>query len=104
MYAIVQTGGRQFRLSPQETVKIPKVEAPVGGTVELDQVLLVHGDGGLAVGRPLVEGAKVLAEVVDQGREEKIVVFQKKRRKRFTRKRGHRQPFTEIRVKEILSA
>lgn len=104
MYAIVQTGGLQFRVRPEETLRIPRVETPVGATLELDRVLLVHGDSGLTVGRPLVEGAKVLAEVLEQGREGKIVVFHKKRRKRFQRKKGHRQPFTEIRVKEILSA
>ena len=104
MYAIVQTGGRQFRVEPDETLKIPKVETAVGKTVELDQVLLVHGDSGVAVGRPTVEGARVLAEVVQQGRDEKVLVFHKKRRKRYQKKRGHRQPFTEIRVKEIRSA
>ncbi|NNE44160.1 MAG: 50S ribosomal protein L21, partial [Gemmatimonadetes bacterium] len=66
-------------------------------------VLLVSADSGTSVGRPTVAGAKVVAEVLAQGRESKVIVFQKKRRKRFQRKRGHRQPFTEIRVKEILS-
>ena len=104
MYAIVETGGRQFRVEPAKTLRIPKVEAPVGGTLELDTVLLVQGASGLSVGRPRVDGAKVVAEVVKQGREDKIVIFKKKRRKRFQKKAGHRQPFTEIRVKEILSA
>jgi len=104
LYAIVETGGRQFRMEPEKTLRIPKVETPVGGTLELDTVLLVQGDSGLSVGRPRLDGAKVVAEVVKQGREEKVVVFKKKRRKRYQKKNGHRQPFTEIRVKEILSA
>jgi len=104
VYAIVQTGGRQFRVAPEEKLRIPKVEAPVGGTVELDRVLLVQGDSGVTVGKPTVAGARVVAEVVLQGREDKILVFHKKRRKRYQKKRGHRQPFTEIRVREIVSA
>ncbi len=104
VYAIVQTGGRQFRMEPDKTLKIPKVETAVGETLELDSVLLIHGDSGVSVGKPQLEGAKVVAEVVDQGRDPKILVFHKKRRKRYQKKRGHRQPFTEIRVKEILSA
>ena len=102
MYAIVQTGGRQFRMAPEETVRIPKIEANVGSRLELDQVLLVQGEAGVKLGRPTVQGAKVLAEVVDQGREEKIIVFHKRRRKRYQKKNGHRQPFTEIRVTDIV--
>ena len=104
MYAIVETGGRQFRVEPDEILRIPKVERPVGNTVELDRVLLVHGGSGVTVGKPTVEGARVLAEVVSQGRDRKVVVFHKKRRKRYKKKAGHRQPFTEIRVKEIVPA
>ena len=103
MYAIVQTGGRQFRLVPDEKIRIPKIEAEVGSQVELDHVLMVQGDSGTKFGRPTVEGAKVLAEVVSQGREEKIIVFHKRRRKRYQKKNGHRQPFTEIRVTSIVS-
>ena len=110
MYAIVETdpypphieyAADQLTLVDGGTTK---VETPVGGTVELDSVLLVQGSSGLSVGRPRVEGAKVVAEVVKQGREDKIVIFKKKRRKRFQKRAGHRQPLTEIRVKEILSA
>jgi large subunit ribosomal protein L21 len=104
LYAIVQTGGRQFRLEPDSTVRIPQVPTAVGETLELDRVLLVQSDSGISVGRPLVEGARVLAEVVRQGRDAKVIVFHKKRRKRYQKKQGHRQPFTEIRVKEIVSA
>jgi large subunit ribosomal protein L21 len=104
VYAIVQTGGRQFRAEPEATLRIPKLEAEPGDTVELDRVLLVQGDAGVTVGQPTVSGAKVVAEVLDQGRDRKILVFHKKRRKRYQKKNGHRQPFTEIRVKEIVGA
>ena len=103
MYAIVQTGGRQFRLEPDATLEIPKIELEPGETVEFDQVLLVGGDDGITVGKPRIEGARVLAEVMVQGREKTIVVFHKKRRKRYQKRNGHRQPFTQIRVKEIVS-
>jgi large subunit ribosomal protein L21 len=103
VYAIVQTGGRQFRVAPDEKVKIPKIEAPVGGTIELDRVLLVQGETGVTVGKPTVAGARVVAEVVGQGREPKILVFHKKRRKRYQKKRGHRQAFTEIQVRKIVA-
>ena len=102
MYAIVKTGGRQFRMTPEETLRIPKIDAAVGAKLELDHVLLVQGDAGMKLGRPVVEGAKVLAEVVSQGRDEKIIVFHKRRRKRYQKKNGHRQPFTEIRVQKIV--
>jgi large subunit ribosomal protein L21 len=80
VYAIVQTGGRQFRVEPEKTFRIPKLDVAVGGMVELDQVLLVEGESGVSVGQPRVKGAKVVAEVVAQGREAKILVFHKKRR------------------------
>lgn len=102
MYAIVHTGGRQFRAEPEATMRIPKLEGEPGQTVELDHVLLVQGDSGVSIGKPTVEGAKVVAEVVRQGRDDKVIVFHKKRRKRYQKKNGHRQPFTEIRVKEIV--
>lgn len=103
MYAIVHTGGRQFRMEPDQLIRIPKLAQEIGATVRLDSVLMVQGAGGTNVGRPHVEGAAVVAEVVSQGRDPKVVVFHKKRRKRYQKKNGHRQPFTEIRVKEIVS-
>lgn len=102
MYAIVHTGGRQFRMEQDALVRIPKVEAEIGQTLELDRVLMIQGKSGTTVGTPTVDGAKVVAEVLEQGREKKIVVFKKKKRKRYQRKAGHRQPFTTVRVKEIV--
>ena len=102
MYAIVHTGGRQFRMEQDATVRIPKLEAEIGQTLELDRVLMIQGKSGTTVGTPTIDGAKVVAEVLEQGREKKIIVFKKKKRKRYTRKAGHRQPFTTVRVKEIV--
>lgn len=102
MYAIVHTGGRQFRMEQDATVRIPKLEAEIGQTLELDRVLMIQGKSGTTVGTPIVAGAKVVAEVLEQGREKKIVVFKKKKRKRYKKKAGHRQPFTTVRVKEIV--
>ncbi len=101
MYAIVQTGGHQFKVQPEEKLRIPKIDAAVGSKLELDRVLLVGDGDKLRVGSPLVQGVKVLAEVLSQGREEKVIVFHKKRRKRYQKKNGHRQPFTEIRIQGI---
>jgi large subunit ribosomal protein L21 len=90
-------------MEPDQVVRIPKLDQEVGATVRLDRVLMVQNSGSVIVGRPQVEGAAVVAEVVAQGRDAKILVFHKKRRKRYQKKNGHRQPFTEIRVKEIVS-
>lgn len=102
MYAVVQTGGHQYRVQPSEKLRIPKVEVPVGGTVTFDQVLLVEDAGKVRVGTPVLAGATVVAEVLSQGRADKILVFHKKRRKRYQKKNGHRQPFTEIKIQSIL--
>ena len=102
MYAVVQTGGRQFRVQPEEIVRIPKVETPVGETLEFDRVLMIEDGGTVRVGNPVVAGARVVAEVLSQGRDAKIIVFHKKKRKRYQKKNGHRQPFTEIRIQSIV--
>ena len=102
MYAVVQTGGHQFRVQPEEKVRIPKVETPVGETLEFDRVLMIEDAGSVRVGTPILEGARVVAEVLSQGRDAKIIVFHKKKRKRYQKKNGHRQPFTEIRIQSIV--
>jgi len=102
VYAVVQTGGRQFRVQPEEKVRIPKLEIPVGGTIEFDRVLMIEDGGTVRVGTPVLDGARVVAEVLSQGRDAKILVFHKKKRKRYQKKNGHRQPFTEIRIQSIV--
>lgn len=101
MYAIVMTGGKQYKVAPGDTFKVETLEGEKGQVVELSEVLLVEKDGAVTVGAPRVSGAKVTAEVVRQGRGKKILVFKHKRRKSYRKMNGHRQNFTELLVKEI---
>jgi large subunit ribosomal protein L21 len=101
MYAVIQTGGKQYRVQPGETVQVEKLEAEVGKTVEFNEVLLVADGDNVRLGTPHVAGAKVVAEVMDQGRGTKILVYKYRRRKAWHRKQGHRQPFTALKVTEI---
>ena len=101
MYAVVRTGGKQVRVTPGNAVRVEKLPGAVGESIELDQVLLVGGEGETRVGTPLVEGVKVVGTITDQGRGPKLTVFKMKRRKGYRRKMGHRQDYTEIRVDAI---
>lgn len=100
-YAIIRTGGLQFRAEPGKTIRIPSLEADVGSTVTFDEVLLGSDGSTVHAGTPLVSGARVTAEVVRHGRGDKIIVFKFKRRKNYARKQGHRQGFTEVRISDI---
>mgnify|MGYP001564577206 CR=1 FL=1 len=104
MYAIVETGGKQYRVEPGELLRVEKLPGEVGGTVELKQVRLVQGDAGLVVGRPWVERACVTAEIISQGRTRSMMIFKKKRRKNYRRTKGHRQCFTQVRITGITTA
>jgi large subunit ribosomal protein L21 len=104
MYAIIETGGKQYRVENGTLVQVESLPGEVGGTVELSQVRLVHSDNGVLVGQPLVKGAKVKAEIVDQGRTRSIMVFKKQRRKNYRRTKGHRQGFTKLRITGIETA
>ncbi len=101
MYAVVETGGKQVRMTPGESIRVEKLAGEVGEKIELSDVLLVGGEDGVKVGAPRVEGAKVTGTITDQGRHPKITVFKMKRRKGYRRKSGHRQPYTEILVDTI---
>jgi len=101
MYAVIKTGGKQYKVAPGDTLKVELLTGEKGDKVELSDVLLVEKDGSVTVGTPNVAGAKVMAEVVSQGRGRKILVFKHKRRKSYRKMNGHRQSFTEIRVNEI---
>lgn len=101
MYAIVETGGKQFRVEEGRTVKVQKLQAEAGSELVLDKILLVGEGADVTVGRPYVENAKVACEVVEHGRDKKIIVFHKRRRKDSTKKQGHRQDYTAIKVKAI---
>ena len=100
-YAVVQTGGKQYRVQPGDTVRVESVRGDQGDTIEFDQVLLISDGDKVVVGNPNVHGAKVTAEVVAQGRDDKIIVFKYKAKTRYRRKNGHRQPFTDLKVTGI---
>ena len=102
MFAVFRTGGKQFRAEPGTTLLIPTLDAEPGTTVTFDDVLLASEGGEVTVGEPLVEGAKVTAEVVAHDRTAKIIVFKRKRRKGYRRKQGHRQGYTVVRVADII--
>ena len=102
MYAVIKTGGKQYRVAANDTLIVEKLEGEAGATVEFTEVLMLGGDGGAKIGSPLIEGAKVTAEVVEQGRAKKVIAFKKRRRKNSRRKRGHRQHQTTVRIKDIV--
>ncbi len=101
MYAIIRTGGKQYQVAPGERLRVEKLEGQVGDTVEIGDVLMVVDGEQIKIGRPVVEGAKVTARIVEQGRAKKIIVFKKKRRKGYRRKQGHRQYYTALEIQEI---
>jgi large subunit ribosomal protein L21 len=100
MYAVIKTGGKQYRVNEGDRLRVEKLEGVVGDTIDFAEVLMLGGDT-VSIGTPLVSGAKVSAEIVGQGLGKKIIVFKMRRRKRYRRKNGHRQPFTELQVKGI---
>jgi large subunit ribosomal protein L21 len=103
VYAVVETGGRQYRMSAGRNVRVNRLEAEQGQQVEFEHVLLIGGDGETKIGKPFVPGAKVIATVVDQGREKKIIVLKFKPKRRYRRKAGHRQHYTQVLVNEIIA-
>ena len=100
MYAIIKTGGKQYKVSEGDVIKVEKIEAEAGDKIEFDQVLMVAGDD-VKVGSPVVEGAKVQAEVLDQKKDKKIVIFKFKAKKNYRKKKGHRQPYTLVKIEKI---
>ena len=102
MFAVIKTGGKQYRVAAEDKLKVEKVAGEPGEIIQFGEVLVVGGDN-VTLGRPTVSGASVAAEVLDQGRGPKVIAFKKRRRKNSRRKRGHRQEFTLIRITEILT-
>ena len=100
MYAIVSSGGKQFKVSKGDVLDVALLPAEVGSQIDLDQVLMIGGEQGVIVGKPLVEGAKVRATVQNHGRGKKIIVY--KHKKNYKRKQGHRQDYTRLQIDEIL--
>jgi len=102
MYAIIKSGGKQYRVQAGEQVRVEALAAEVGSTVSLEEVLLVGTGDGVKVGAPLVSGAKVKATVVSHGRGDKVKIFKLRRRKHYQRTQGHRQSYTELRIDDIV--
>ncbi|MDO8672056.1 MAG: 50S ribosomal protein L21 [Dehalococcoidia bacterium] len=103
MYATIKTGGKQYKVSVGQVIDVERLPVPVGDTVEIDRVLLVEDGGQIRVGQPVVEGAKIVAQVVRQGQGPKITVFKYKPKTRYTKKQGHRQLFTSLAIKKIVA-
>jgi large subunit ribosomal protein L21 len=100
--AVIKTGGKQYIIKPGDRLKVEKIEGEVGDMVEIKEVLLVKTDREIKIGTPLVENAKVKASIVEQGKAPKVIVFKKKPKKGYKRKKGHRQLYTTLEIKEIL--
>ena len=101
-FAVIKTGGKQYRVSPGETLRIEKLAGEVGSAVTFEEVLLIGGEGTpLQIGRPLVAGAQVEGKIKAQDREKKVIIFKFRRRKNYRRKTGHRQPFTAVEITGI---
>jgi len=101
MFAVFRSGGKQYRVTVGDLVDVEKLDVPVGEKVVIDDVLMIYGDGEVKIGTPKVEGASVVATVVDHYKGKKIIVFKFKRRKNYKRKKGHRQWYTRLRIDEI---
>lgn len=102
MYAVIRSGGKQYRVTPGQTIRLEKVAGDVGSKVELGDVLLVENEGNVQVGSPVVANAKIQATVVEHDRAKKILIFKKKRKKQYRRTQGHRQDYTSVRIDSII--
>ena len=101
MYAVIASGGKQYKVEAGQVLRLEKLAGEVGETVELTPVLMLGGEGEPQIGQPSLEGMSIKATIVEQGKAKKVMVFKKKRRKGYQVKRGHRQPFTAVRISEI---
>jgi large subunit ribosomal protein L21 len=101
MYAIIRTGGKQYQVAAGDTLRVEKLQGEVGDTIELSDVLLVADGEDVKVGQPVVDGARVVAKIAEQGKAKKVLVFKKKKRKGYRVLRGHRQLFTALTIEEI---
>ncbi|BBK40639.1 50S ribosomal protein L21 [Allostella vacuolata] len=101
MYAVIRTGGKQYKVAKDDVIVVEKLEAEPGSAITLGDVLMVGGEAGITIGSPLIAGAAVTAEVVSQGKGDKVIIFKKKRRQNYRRKRGHRQMQTVLKITGI---
>jgi large subunit ribosomal protein L21 len=101
VYAIIRTGGKQYKISPGDTIRVEKLEGKTGDLIEMQEVLC-YGEGeNVLTGKPLLPNVKIVGEIMGQRRAKKVIVFKMKRRKGYSRRQGHRQPFTTLKIKEI---
>ena len=101
MYAIIRTGGKQYQVAAGDKLRVEKLQGNVGDTVELSDILMVVDGEDVKIGQPVIEGAKVVAKITEQGKADKVIVFKMKRRKGYRVKRGHRQQYTALSIEEI---
>ncbi len=101
MYAVVATGGKQYKVKEGDVLEIEKLAGEVGAEITFDRVLMVSDGDNVSLGQPVIEGAVVSGNIVEQGKEKKVIIFKRKRRKRFRRKNGHRQMFTAVKIGSI---
>lgn len=104
MFAVIRTGGKQYRVAPDQLVTVERLDGEPGSSVTLEDVLMVGGDGAVKIGTPVLAGASVTAEVVEQTRGPKVIIFKKKRRQNYRRKKGHRQDLTVLKITAIAGA
>lgn len=103
MFAVVKTGGKQYKVAKNSIIKVEKIEGKLGSTIELDEILMLGDSSKVSfIGTPIVKGAKVTAEILNQLKDSKIIVFKKKRRQNYRRKNGHRQSITELKIIDII--
>ena len=103
MYAVIETGGKQYRVQEGDVVYVEKLDAEEGKTVDFSKVLLVSNEGNVVAGKPYVDGAKVEGTVLEQGKAKKVIVFKYKPKKNYRKKQGHRQPFTKVKIEKIFA-
>lgn len=104
MFAIIRTGGKQYKVAPDTYLQVEKLDAEVGAKINISEVLMICDGDKISVGAPVVAGAIVTAEILEQGRGEKVIIFKKRRRQNYRRKNGHRQQLTTIKITEIKAA
>lgn len=103
MYAVIKTGGKQYRVSEGDRLRVEKLVGDVGSKIDFAEVLMIGGEK-ISIGAPILKGAKVTAEITAQDRAKKVIVFKFRRRKNYRRKNGHRQPFTELKITSVVAA
>ncbi|NLY85056.1 MAG: 50S ribosomal protein L21 [Tissierellia bacterium] len=102
MYAVIETGGKQYRVQQGDVILVEKIDAEEGANISFDKVLLISKEGNVVVGKPYVDGAKVDGVVLEQGKGKKIIVFKYKPKKNYRKKQGHRQPYTKVKIENIV--